>query len=257
MERPEAPPPSGSGRCAPSLRPMPSRALYNPRRCRSSRVRQRSIAWRLVDRAAPDTVPNKAVPPECGSLGRVRPAPWAQGSPGCASTIAPVCSCAPGASSRSGCAGAATAVSATARPTVRAWRATPRSARRRVAINAAAADAWSTPKRAAPTSPTRVRRRLSRAAPGRRANAAAQRSRPGCAKASCAGRFACEQRVMTIAPRLSARILRLYDVERWRVGTIARQLRVRRDTVRRVLAATGRSVPSSASPSLRPSRIDV
>ena len=64
---------------------------------------------------------------------------------------------------------------------------------------------------------------------------------------------------MTIAPELSARILRLYDVERWRVGTIARQLHVHRDTVRRVLAASGRSVPSapSPSPSLRPSRIDV
>ena len=66
---------------------------------------------------------------------------------------------------------------------------------------------------------------------------------------------------MTIAPELSARILRLYDVERWRVGTIARQLHVHRDTVRRVLSASGRSVPSasspSSSPSLRPSRIDV
>ena len=66
---------------------------------------------------------------------------------------------------------------------------------------------------------------------------------------------------MTIAPELSARILRLYDIEKWRVGTIARQLHVHRDTVRRVLAASGRSVPSSSSspapsPSLRPSRID-
>ena len=62
---------------------------------------------------------------------------------------------------------------------------------------------------------------------------------------------------MTIAPELSARILRLYDVEKWRVGTIARQLHVHRDTVRRVLAASGRSVPSPSPPSLRPSRIDV
>ena len=61
---------------------------------------------------------------------------------------------------------------------------------------------------------------------------------------------------MTIAPELSARVLRLYDVERWRVGTIARQLHVHRDTVRRVLAASGRSVPSAPSSSLRPSRID-
>ena len=71
---------------------------------------------------------------------------------------------------------------------------------------------------------------------------------------------------MTIVPELSARILRLYEVERWRVGTIARQLHVHRDTVLRVLCASGRSVPSSSSspapapspsPSLRPSRIDV
>jgi hypothetical protein len=41
---------------------------------------------------------------------------------------------------------------------------------------------------------------------------------------------------MTIAPDLVAQILRLYTVEKWRVGTIARQLHVHRDTVRRVLA---------------------
>ena len=40
---------------------------------------------------------------------------------------------------------------------------------------------------------------------------------------------------MTIPPDLAARIERLYTVERWRVGTIARQLHVHRDTVRRVL----------------------
>ncbi len=58
---------------------------------------------------------------------------------------------------------------------------------------------------------------------------------------------------MTIAPELSARILRLYDVEKWRVGTIARQLHVHRDTVHRVLAQNG--LPTPLSP-LRPSRID-
>lgn len=58
---------------------------------------------------------------------------------------------------------------------------------------------------------------------------------------------------MTIAPELSARILRLYDVEKWRVGTIARQLHVHRDTVHRVLAQNGLPTPSSP---LRPSRID-
>jgi transposase len=40
---------------------------------------------------------------------------------------------------------------------------------------------------------------------------------------------------MTIPLELAARIERLYRVEHWRVGTIARQLNVHRDTVRRVL----------------------
>ena len=58
---------------------------------------------------------------------------------------------------------------------------------------------------------------------------------------------------MTIAPDLAAQILRLHAVEKWRVGTIARQLHVHRDTVRRVLAAGGQAVQPSL---LRPSRID-
>ena len=58
---------------------------------------------------------------------------------------------------------------------------------------------------------------------------------------------------MTIAPDLVARILRLHAAEKWRVGTIARQLYVHRDTVRRVLAQSGQAVPPSP---LRPSRID-
>ena len=66
---------------------------------------------------------------------------------------------------------------------------------------------------------------------------------------------------MTIAPDLVARILRLHPVEKWRVGTIARQLHVHRDAVRRVLAghpmSEGAPVPSSPSSSpLRASRID-
>ena len=44
---------------------------------------------------------------------------------------------------------------------------------------------------------------------------------------------------VTIAPDLVAQILRLHTVEKWRVGTIARQLRVHRDTVRRVIAGNG------------------
>lgn len=58
---------------------------------------------------------------------------------------------------------------------------------------------------------------------------------------------------MVIPADLSARILRLHKAERWRVGTIARQLHVHRDTVRRVLAQAGE--PAQASP-LRPSRVD-
>jgi transposase len=58
---------------------------------------------------------------------------------------------------------------------------------------------------------------------------------------------------LVISADLYARILRLYKAERWRVGTIARQLHVHRDTVQRVLAQAGE--PSQASP-LRPSRVD-
>ena len=58
---------------------------------------------------------------------------------------------------------------------------------------------------------------------------------------------------MTISPELIAQILRLHEAEHWRVGTIARQLHVHRDAVRRVLAA--HDTPCGAAP-LRPSRID-
>ena len=50
---------------------------------------------------------------------------------------------------------------------------------------------------------------------------------------------------MAIAPDLVAQILRRQAVEKWRVGTIARQLHVRRDVVRRVLA--GNSAPQHTS----------
>ena len=63
---------------------------------------------------------------------------------------------------------------------------------------------------------------------------------------------------MTIAPDLVAQILRLYTVEKWRVGTIARQLHVHGDVVRRVLAvnaALGHPWQPPTTP-LRPSRID-
>ena len=48
---------------------------------------------------------------------------------------------------------------------------------------------------------------------------------------------------MTIPLDLAARIERLYTVEHWRVGTIARQLHVHRDTVRRVLREHGAAPP--------------
>ena len=44
---------------------------------------------------------------------------------------------------------------------------------------------------------------------------------------------------MTIPPDLEAQILRYYHVEKWRVGTIARQLHVHHGTVARVLAQAG------------------
>ena len=58
---------------------------------------------------------------------------------------------------------------------------------------------------------------------------------------------------MTIPLDLAARIERLFTVEHWRVGTIARQLHVHRDTVRRVLRE--RAVVPPGVP-LRPSLID-
>jgi transposase len=58
---------------------------------------------------------------------------------------------------------------------------------------------------------------------------------------------------MAIAPELRAQILRLYQVERWRVGTIARQLQVHRDTVRSVLNQDCVMRPQQPG---RPSRVD-
>lgn len=58
---------------------------------------------------------------------------------------------------------------------------------------------------------------------------------------------------MTIGVELEAQILRYYHVEKWRCGTIARQLHVNRGTVQRVLAQAG--LPR-IGPMLRPSQID-
>jgi transposase len=57
---------------------------------------------------------------------------------------------------------------------------------------------------------------------------------------------------MTISLELRAQILRLHQVERWPAGTIARQLHVNRDTVKRVLAATIVVVPT-----LRPRTLQI
>ena len=58
---------------------------------------------------------------------------------------------------------------------------------------------------------------------------------------------------MTIPLELAARIERLYTLEHWRAGTIARQLHVHRDTVRRVLREHGAAAPGVP---LRPSLVE-
>ncbi len=58
---------------------------------------------------------------------------------------------------------------------------------------------------------------------------------------------------MTIPPDLEAQVLRYYHVEKWRVGTIAKQLGVHHETIARVLAQAG--LPRIATPQ-RPSKID-
>ncbi len=56
-----------------------------------------------------------------------------------------------------------------------------------------------------------------------------------------------------IPPELEARILRLYDVEKWPIGTIAKQLGLHHTTVRRALARSG---VAEAARSTRPSIVD-
>ena len=61
---------------------------------------------------------------------------------------------------------------------------------------------------------------------------------------------------MSITPEIEAQILRYYHAERWRIGTIAAQLQVHRDSVARVLtqadlpALGGLSRPSAIDPYL-------
>ena len=52
---------------------------------------------------------------------------------------------------------------------------------------------------------------------------------------------------MSIQPELEAKILRYYHVEKWRVGTIARQLQVHHGTVQRVLRRAGVPTPQHAA----------
>jgi transposase len=58
---------------------------------------------------------------------------------------------------------------------------------------------------------------------------------------------------MSVSEDLEAKILRYYHVEKWRVGTIARQLLVHHGTVRRVLLRAGVPPPQRAT---RPSKVD-
>jgi transposase len=58
---------------------------------------------------------------------------------------------------------------------------------------------------------------------------------------------------MTVPPEVEAQILRLHHVEKWRRGTIARQLHVHHGTVTRVLAQAG--LPRIDRPQ-RPSKVD-
>lgn len=58
---------------------------------------------------------------------------------------------------------------------------------------------------------------------------------------------------MSVSSELEAQILRYYHVEKWRIGTIARQLHVRHGTVQRVLLRAGVPLPQRSA---RPSKID-
>lgn len=58
---------------------------------------------------------------------------------------------------------------------------------------------------------------------------------------------------MTISTELEAKILRYYHVERWRIGTISRQLHVHHSTIKRVLSQSGITYSRMTK---RPSMID-
>lgn len=58
---------------------------------------------------------------------------------------------------------------------------------------------------------------------------------------------------MSVSKDLEAKVLRLYHVEKWRIGTIARQLHVHHSTVQRILRQAGVPTPQSA---MRRSRVE-
>ena len=59
---------------------------------------------------------------------------------------------------------------------------------------------------------------------------------------------------MTVAPETETEIRRLFFAEHWKVGTIACQLNVHHDVVRRVLGLLPAPPPSTSGP--RPQRLD-
>ncbi len=58
---------------------------------------------------------------------------------------------------------------------------------------------------------------------------------------------------MTVSDEIKAKILRYFHVEKWRVGTISRQLKIHHSVVQRVLLRSG---SAEANLVMRPSRID-
>lgn len=58
---------------------------------------------------------------------------------------------------------------------------------------------------------------------------------------------------MTISDELEAKILRYFHVEKWRVGTISRRLKIHHTVVKRVLLQSG---SAKANAVMRPSRLD-
>jgi hypothetical protein len=80
--------------------------------------------------------------------------------------------------------------------------------------------------------------------------------RTGCARTFCSVGFAVTHPTgedMALSPEIEAQILRYYHAERWRIGTIATQLQVHRDSVARVLAQAGLPALEAVR---RPSAID-